>query len=326
MDKSVFNADALRHVNFVGRPKTTLPCISQRSKPISSVHRHAAAHRYERPGQFISWIFQHAGLAIDGYRCEPLQRRLSACLRALHAGTEAQARQLLVQQPDLLPKAISALLIGVTEFFRDPSVFETVRTKILPQLASPTRPLRVWSAGCSNGAELYSLAILLEQIGLLECSFLLGSDCRHDAIERAQTALYNSSELRNMEPSDRRRYFNDAGSFWQPIELLRRHVSWKVADLAQGIEEGPWDIILWRNMAIYLETGAAESVWQGLASSMTPEGVLIVGRAERPPAALPLINVQRCIYRLCSREDGRTFMPGPRLTSNSYTKALETSI
>jgi chemotaxis methyl-accepting protein methylase len=247
-------------------------------------------------------------------------------LRALHAETEAHASKMLEQKPDLLPKALNALLIGVTEFFRDPSVFETLRTEILPKLALPSRPLRVWSAGCSNGAELYSLAILLAQIGLLEGSFLLGSDCRRAAVEHAQAALYNSSELRNMEPSDRRRYFNDAGSLCQPIELLRRHVSWKVADLARGIEEGPWDIILWRNMAIYLEADAAESVWQGLASSMTPEGVLIVGRAERPPTALSFINVHRCIYRFCSREDSRTFILRPQLTIDSYPKALETSI
>jgi chemotaxis methyl-accepting protein methylase len=225
-----------------------------------------------------------------------------------------------------LPTAIDALLIGVTEFFRDPPVFEALRIEVLPELASLPRPLRVWSAGCSNGAELYSLAMLLAKAGLLEGSFLLGSDCRRDAIEHARAALYNSSELRNIEPSDRRRYFDEAGSFWQPIELLRRHVQWKVADLARGIEEGPWDIILWRNMAIYLKVEAAASVWRGLALAMAPEGMLIVGKAERPPTALPLIHVRRCIYRYCSREGGRAFGLRPRQTSHSHPKTLEAFI
>jgi len=302
MVKSITKEDALRHVKFVGRPTLKVPRLPERTKPLVRVAGHATAHRSDRPDQFISWVFQRAGLSIDSYRGEPLQRRLTACLRALHAETEAHARQKLEQQPDLLSTAISALLIGVTEFFRDPSVFETMRTEVLPHLVSLTRPLRVWSAGCSNGSELYSMAILMEQVGLLEGSFLLGSDCRRDAIEHARAGLYNASDLRKMDPSDHRRYFEKSGSFWQPIAPLRGHIRWKVADLAQGIEEGPWDIILWRNMAIYLSTETAASVWRGLVSALTPEGVLIVGKAERPPGELPLINVRGCIFRSCSRD------------------------
>lgn len=314
--------DALRHVRFVGRPKIAATCFPVRIKPLSPAATYAPAQRQERPGEFISWVFECAGLAVDSYRGEPLQRRLSACLRALHAKTEAQARKMLEQRPDLMPTAIGALLIGVTEFFRDPPVFEALRTEVLPELASPGRPLRVWSAGCSNGAELYSLAILLAQAGLLEGSFLLGSDCRSDAIEQARAASYNSSELRNIRPSDLPIYFYEVGGFRQSIEPLRRHVHWKVADLTRGIEKGPWDLILWRNMSIYMKAGAAASVWRGLVSALSPEGLLIVGRAERPPAELPLIHVKRCIYRYCSRD--RDFRPRPQRTSHSHQKTLET--
>ncbi len=307
MDRSITKEDALRHVKFVGRPTITEPRLPDRTGTLPLTARYTPAYQSERPGQFISWVFQRAGLSVDSYRGEPLQRRLPACLRALHADTEARARQVLEQRPDLLPSAIGALLIGVTEFFRDPSVFETLRSEVLPQLTSPTRPLRVWSAGCSSGAELYSMAILLAQSGHLEGSFLLGSDCRRDAIEHAHTALYKSSELRKIEPSDRHRYFEETGHFWRPIEPICRHVHWKVADLAQGIEEGPWDMILWRNIAIYLKTEAAESMWRGLASVLAPEGVLVVGKAERPPVELPLINVRKCIYRSCSCEGDRAF-------------------
>ncbi len=307
MDKSLTKEDALRHVKFVGRPVLTVPRLPDRTERLPLTAGYPPAHQSERPGQFISWVFQRAGLAVDSYRGEPLHRRLPACLRALHTETEARARQLLEQRPDLLTTAIGALLIGVTEFFRDPSVFETLRSEVLPQLTSPTRPLRVWSAGCSNGAELYSMAILLAQSGHLEGSFLLGSDCRHDAIEHAHTALYKYTELRKIEPSDRHRYFEEAGHFWRPIEPICRHVHWKVADLAQGIEKGPWDMILWRNMAIYLETEAAESMWRDLASALAPGGVLIVGKAEQPPVGLPLINVRKCIYRSYSCDGNRAF-------------------
>jgi chemotaxis methyl-accepting protein methylase len=234
----------------------------------------------------------------------------------LHAHTQEQARQVLERRPDLLPAAVSSLLIGVTGFFRDEPVFETLRTAVLPKLAPRARaccdrhgqdargtpkpdahaPLRVWSAACANGAELYSVAILLAQAGILENSFLLGTDCRHDALKQARTATYSSEDLRNVEPSDRRRYFEQAGSLWRPVESLCRQAHWRGTDLCRGVEEGPWDIILWRNMAIYLTSQAAATVWRGLASVLAPGGVLVVGKAERPPVELELTGVGRYIY------------------------------
>ena len=305
MDKAISKTDALQHVRFSGRSADSESSFPPRAKQISPATCDAKGRQSERPSQFISWLFHRAGLSVACYRGAPLVRRIPACLRALHCETEAHARQVLEQRPEFLPAAIDALLIGVTEFFRDPSVFETMRTEVLPQLALPTRPLRVWSAGCSDGAELYSLAILLAQAGVLEGSFLLGSDCRQDAIERARKGLYNSAALKKIEPADRRRYFEEVGGSWQPIEQLRRHVSWKVADIARDIEDGPWDIVLWRNMAIYLTAETSASVWRKLVSALAPAGILVVGKAERPPSDLPLINLKSCIYRSCSCEGGR---------------------
>jgi len=93
--------------------------------------------------------------------------------------------------------------------------------------------------------------------------------------------------------------------YWLVVGVNTFELAWKVADLARDIEEGPWDIILWRNMAIYLTAEMNEFLWKRLASALVPGGVLIVGKAERPPSELPLSNVKRCIYRSCSCEGGR---------------------
>ena len=323
MVESVSKEDAFRHVRFAGRPAIAVPRLPGGAKPLPPTAGHAPAHRPEEPGFFISWVFERAGLAVESYRGEPLQRRLSACLRALHTKTEAQARQILEERPGLLPVAIGALLIGVTEFFRDPPVFETLRTVVLPEMASLSRPLRVWSAGCSTGAELYSVAVLLAEAGLLAGSFLLGSDCRHDAIENAQAALYSTDELRKIEPPARGKYFTETGGFHRPVERLCRRVHWKVADLTRRIEGGPWDMILWRNMAIYLKAEAAAPVWRDLVSVLAPGGVLVVGRAERPPAELPLDQVRRCVYRSSSR-DGGPPLGRSRRGQNTMTREPET--
>jgi chemotaxis protein methyltransferase CheR len=323
MDESASGADARRHVRFVGRPTTTALVFPERVHLSLPMANSVDASTTERSSPFITWIFERAGLAVESYRGASLGHRLSACLRALHASTEAQARQILEERPELLSAAVSTLLIGVTDFFRDARVFEALRTEVLPELGARGRPLRIWSAACSSGAELYSLAILLAQEGRLERSFLLGSDCRRDAMEQAHSALYNSNELRRVEPSDRQRYFDRVGTFWRPIEPLRRQVHWKVSDLGRRLEEGPWDMILWRNMAIYLKAEAAASLWRGLTSVLAPRGVLVVGQAERPPVDLPLTCVARCIYRAC--DEGLVSRHRPRSPSHRNPRASEAS-
>jgi chemotaxis protein methyltransferase CheR len=297
LDKCIPVEDALKFVSFTGRPANMSCLRNEKVKPLTSPVVKAPSHKSETASHFISWVFKRAGLDPDSYRAVPLKRRLSACLRALHADTEARAIQLLEQKPELVSVAVDALIIGVTEFFRDPIVFETLRAEVLPQLAVRDRQLRIWSAGCSNGSELYSVAILLAQAGLLERSYLLGTDCRHDAIERAQNAIYDSIQLRNIKLPDQSIYFIRAGGHYRPVESLRRNIQWRVANIAQGIEEGPWDLILWRNMAIYLTAKAAEPIWHSLAEALSSEGALILGRAERPPVSSSLINLNRHIYR-----------------------------
>jgi chemotaxis protein methyltransferase CheR len=154
------------------------------------------------------------------------------------------ARELLEQKPRLVAKVLGSLLIGVTEFFREPDVFEHLRGQVLPAWAGSDRRLRIWSAACSNGAELYSMAILLSEAGLLERSYLLGSDCRGDAIERAEQGLYDATALKLVRSATRDAYLQPVGQYWRPVEAIRRQVHWKVADVLAGAEHGPWDIIL----------------------------------------------------------------------------------
>ena len=149
------------------------------------------------------------------------------------------------------------------------------------------------------------MAVLLSEAGLLERSCLLGSDCRGEAIEHAKLGLYDATMLKLVPSATRDKYFQPVGQQWRPVEALRQQIHWKVADLLAGVEAGPWDIILWRNGAIYLKSRPAELVWRRLVSVLAPQGVLIAGKADRPPADAGLRQVARCIYRRCSERGYR---------------------
>lgn len=248
-------------------------------------------------GSLPAAVLAMGGLDPAAYRARPLERRIGACLRALRAGSEHAAATLLRQRPDLLDRTLSALLIGVTSFFRDPSVFAALRERVIPTLAG-ARPPRVWSLGCANGAELHSVAILLAEAGLLAGAELLGTDCRPDAIKQAAAGMFSREALDGIAPDLLRRYFEPVGSgSFKACGALSRALHWRVEDGTKVAPAGPWDIVLCRNVLIYLQPPAAEVMFQRMVRELAPHGFLVLGKAERPSARLPLQAVTRCVYR-----------------------------
>lgn len=257
---------------------------------------------------FIRWLFDRAGLEARSYRNETLRRRLRACLRALRTQSPGEARRLLQQRPDMIPLAVNAIVIGVTSFFRDSAVFDQLTYQALPFLASgaaKTAP-RVWSVGCSSGEELYSVAILLAEMGVLHQSILLGSDCRSDAIRQARQGLFDAAALKHVPPQWVDRYFcpevekkydRHNPSRYQVRDELRDAVQWRTADITRVREPGVWDLILCRNMAMYFQSDASGQLWEALEEMLRPGGYLVLGKAERPTGARRLSWVGPCIYR-----------------------------
>ncbi len=142
--------------------------------------------------EFVARVFESAGLNRAAYRERPLQRRIRASLRALESTSVAEALHRLDKQPQLLDAALGGFLIGTTSFCRDPHVFANIERDILPPILATTSAPHVWSAGCSDGAELYSIAILLDRLKALDKAVLLGTDCRLPAIQRACAGVIRS--------------------------------------------------------------------------------------------------------------------------------------
>lgn len=245
----------------------------------------------------LQFVLRQSGLETAAYQSKALNRRLAACMRALRASSEQEAIGALRRQPELVELSLSALLIGVSEFFRDKSVFEHLRRAVLPRMLDANRAARVYSAGCSAGQELFSVAILLDELNGLEGTRLLGVDCRPDGIEQASSGAFAVSDLKNVELIRRQHYFHIEGRHAFISPRLRQRTHWRVADFAKFRETEPWDLILFRNVAIYLQADYAKAVWQGLDEQLKPGGVVVTGTAERPPGDLPWKRESLCVYR-----------------------------
>jgi chemotaxis protein methyltransferase CheR len=208
----------------------------------------------------LASLAQASGLALQSYR----QAHVSACVaRALaRHGTQSVAGLARLCQSDPAVRATlrRCILVPVTGLFRDPEQFELLEERVLPGLLGGGG-LSAWSAGCSDGSELYSLVLVLQRLGALASSRLLGSDLSAGRVELARRgAMVSATVRREARPALR----------WERRDLLR-----------EPPPPGAFDLVLCRNVTIYFEPPAQQAVYVKLAAALRPGGVLMLGACER---------------------------------------------
>lgn len=258
---------------------------------------------------FAARIGPRLGFDLRCLKPAPLGRRLQAMLAEARLPTLNDFADWLESEPARLEAFTGHLTVHVSSFFRDAQAFHWLREDALPKLlATQATPMRVWSAGCAGGAELYSLAMLLEELGALKGAELLGTDLDRASLNRAASAVYPPEELREINPERLARHFQAAPMSDRPGHLghhrvkdplLRGACRWRVHNLLTDAPEGSFDLILCRNVAIYHSLEGQGLLFAKLAEALRPGGLLLVGRSERVPhaAALALTPVAPQAYR-----------------------------
>jgi chemotaxis methyl-accepting protein methylase len=168
---------------------------------------------------------------------------------------------------------------------------------ILPRYANLTRGPAIWSLGCSEGQEVYSIAMLLAQNGMLARALLLGTDCRPDAIRAARAGQFEVGALKGVPADMILRYFREEANHYVVRPELKERIAWRVGNCLAISEPGPWDMIFCRNLAIYLSPQSSSALWAGLENSLRPGGYLVTGKAERPLSCRYLSAVAPCVYK-----------------------------
>ena len=193
--------------------------------------------------------------------------------------------------PALVRAAVEALALSETSFFRDRPVFDRLFNEVLPQLAARRegRPLRLWSAGCSTGQEIYSVALLAASRPDAPALELFASDLSERALQKAKAGLFSHFEVQRGLPIRLLLpHFEKAEDMWRAGPQLRGMVRWAQVNLAGDLSRiGPFDVILCRNVLSGFSSDAAEAAMGRLERVLAPDGCLVLGAAERlaPPAA-----------------------------------------
>ncbi len=224
---------------------------------------------------------QQTGLDLTQYRAEQMERRLMAALHRMGLNSPEEFVVRARQNPALFADLVDRLTIHVTEFFRNPELFEVLRRRVLPELLVRFRDLRVWSAGCAHGAEAYSVAILLLELDPSGEWSVLGTDIDRGVLQQAEEGVYGEQDIRNVSPQRRAQYFTREQERWRVGPALRQRVRFRRHDLLSDPFGGPWHLILCRNVVIYFTEEAKQDLYRRFLQALAPGGYLFVGAAEQ---------------------------------------------
>ncbi|MEY2461452.1 MAG: chemotaxis protein methyltransferase CheR [Acidimicrobiaceae bacterium] len=254
-----------------------------------------------------------------GFRADPaLHGRLVRCLadaaEAEGCGIDDYVAG-LSSNDEAIQSLVDRVTIQESSFFRDDAQFLAFADHLLPRLATST----IWSAGCANGQEPWSLAMALDERGRTDCS-ILATDISVSALARAERGWYATRELRGLNPERRERYFQPSEGGYEVIPALRRLVSFRhhnLAGEAPPITPGSCTVAFCRNVLIYLTDDEISAVLDRLATALGQGGHLFLGYSEslwRLPSRFALRRLgDTFVYEVGSRAaDARPRSPEPR--------------
>ena len=228
-----------------------------------------------------------AGIEFRQYKPETLRRRIARrmiLLRMEHLGEYLRFLQI---RTDELRKLHEDVLINVTRFFRDPGVWESLRSNILPVLFQdrpPEKPIRIWCAGCSTGEEAHSLAIVvleyLSQHGLDTPVQVFGTDASDASIDAARLAVYPETLLSDISPERLRRYFMKTDRGYQISKRVRDCCIFARQNLCSDPPFSHIDILSCRNVMIYFNQPLQRQVMLTFHYALEPGGYMLLGMSE----------------------------------------------
>jgi chemotaxis protein methyltransferase CheR len=249
------------------------------------------------------------GFNLEIYKDACIKRRIGIRIRASRCATAKEYCELLLRDGREADLLLKVLTIHVSKFFRNPPTFAKLKAEVFPYLFArgreETSAVRFWSVGCAGGEEPYSLAILLKESFAEEPSLprvdILATDVDEGIIEVARQGVYVDERLDETPDAIKLRWFTTDGEKYHLHPEIKTMVRFRHADMFDTGVFRKCDLILCRNVLIYLERAEQEKVINGFADLLGSGGILVLGKSETLPGQTrrrfqPLCPVER-IYR-----------------------------
>ncbi|GAA0890384.1 protein-glutamate O-methyltransferase CheR [Fulvivirga kasyanovii] len=220
------------------------------------------------------------------YAMSSFKRRILRILELHNLSVDELIKRLY--EPSFLDDFLNEITVNVTEMFRDPPFWRVLRDDIIPAIMLNHQKIRIWHAGCSSGEEVFSMAIMLREMGILDNVSLIATDLDSNILENAKAGVYN---LKNMELNEKNyiryqgtsslsKYYKESNGKAVMDKTLVENVSYRKHDLVKGEVFNKFDLVLCRNVMIYFNQTLQNEVLKKFHESLFKYGYLAIGSKE----------------------------------------------
>lgn len=235
----------------------------------------------------LSDLLEQYGYDFTGYSRASLKRRIARLYALDKALSFAEFRYKVLNDQVYFKRFVEQITVNVTEMFRDPPFFKTLREEVLPKLG--TYPfIRIWLAGCSTGEEAYSISIILKELNLLHKTLIYATDLNPSVLEKAAQSMFAMSQMKQYSEnyilsggtSDFSKYYTASYSLAKFDDELKKNIIFSTHNLVSDHSFNEFQLILCRNVLIYFDRDLQQNVLDLFDDSLEDLGYLALGTKE----------------------------------------------
>lgn len=228
---------------------------------------------------FQQWVLKEYKIDLAAYKSNQLHRRILSLMSRVGVNSVEEYINLLKSDAAQKQKFLDFITINVTEFFRNPEIFQELEKKVKSEL-SYNSGLKIWSAACSVGAEPYSLAMIMEELYPRVNHKIVATDIDNTILQKAKNGEYVYSEVKNVPKRFLEKYFLVEDGKYCINSGIKKMVSFKKHDLILDNYEKNFDLIVCRNVVIYFNSDIKDRIYEKFSESLKKGGLLFVGATE----------------------------------------------
>jgi chemotaxis protein methyltransferase CheR len=241
----------------------------------------------EELGELLMGIYQNYGYDFRNYQLESLKRTVAQTMNRENMPYFDRYKKKILQDHEYFQRLFLNISINVTSFFRYPDLFKVLKEEIFPYLNSFPY-LRIWSVGASSGEEVYSIAILLDELNMLEKSIIYATDFNSLVLQKAQNGLYSLSSLKQAVENHRKSggskkledYFHINHYYAEIKPSIKKKVVFFQHNLTSDKEFNEFHLVICKNVLIYFNNQLQENVINLFKQSLHRNGFMVLGRSE----------------------------------------------
>ena len=244
--------------------------------------------------EFHKWVHKELGINLLAYKPEQLNRRIKSLMGRIGVKTLEDYIKLIQSDDEQRQRFLDHITINVTEFYRNPTLYDELIEIIKDYIKAGNSPLKIWSAACSIGCEPYTLALIMKKVLPNVKNTIIATDIDNTILARAKKGEYTSEEVKNVPESELKQYFKMINNKYYIDDSIKSMVDFKKHDLICDSYDGNFDLILCRNVVIYFNNDIKKVIYQKFADSLKKGGLLFIGATES------IYNYRECRFEKVS--------------------------